>query len=264
MTLNFLICAFANRTYANNSELTAEDARLRSELAAAGLSIRSLDLIIKKAKTDHYTKDFVAIVDYSLPSDRRRFFLINLKEKTFQTFPVSHATGSGTIAAESFTNTEFRLKSSLGFMSTKLHSGKFGNALRMVGLSASNTRINKQASTGPILIHGAEYVSEAHGNKFGHLGRSFGCFAVPYENIQEIAAKLGENALVLSYHDQLWDESQKNPFADVGRTSSAPKTEWEDQENLNGQNGGAPGVYSKTYLGSRPRGRANAVGRPVN
>lgn len=185
------------------------------------------------------------VKNHHLDSLQERFFLINLKTQKFKVFHVTHAINSGDVMAESFTNTPFRLKSSLGFMRTVAHSGKFGKALRLYSLSPSNTRLTIQAERGPILIHGAEYAGLAYLKKFGRLGRSYGCFTVSYDHIGEVLNELGSDALVLSYNDAWWEESQRNPTVDLGHVSAPKATEWETQENLNGQRKGPPGTYLK-------------------
>lgn len=213
-----------------------------------GLSPRSLDLMLAKMQEQHYTKKYVVIVDYTLPSNIPRFFLIDWANQMFWKYYVSHAVDSGGLYAESFTNTPWSLRSSLGFMRTKLHRGKFGKSLKLFGVSASTTRVTAQAATGPILIHGAEYASREFLQKYGRLGRSYGCVTVSYEDIPEIYAALGADALVLAYNDRFWDQSQAEPNRDLGTGQSPPAEKWEIQENENGLNLGGAGYYRRTYL----------------
>jgi hypothetical protein len=249
----FLIPAILTAVTVIQSSQGQTDDPLRAQLQASGLSPRSYDLMMEKVQSTHYAKDYVAIADYTLPSSQSRFFLIDLKNKSFKAFPVSHATGSGGLYADTFTNVPFRLKSSLGFMKTGLHTGKFGKSLILTGISPSNTRINLQPD-GPILIHGAEYASDEYLKQYGFRGRSYGCFAVPYDHIGEISESLGGDALVLAYHDRLWDEAQRmhvgDDVVDANSASHGPTpkaTSWEVEENLNGQNHGRIGFYQQKF-----------------
>ncbi|MEI6857786.1 murein L,D-transpeptidase catalytic domain-containing protein [Psychrilyobacter sp.] len=68
------------------------------------------------------------------------------------------------------------LQSSVGFFKTSTtYTGKNGYSMRLDGLEKW---INDNAMRRNIVIHGAKYATKAYINKYGRLGRSWGCPAV--------------------------------------------------------------------------------------
>ena len=115
---------------------------------------------------------FLAIADFSLHSNSRRLFLVNLITGEVQTHFVAHGKNSDSDAdgwANAFSNTPDSLQSSLGgYMVSETYSGKHGYSVRMDGLQKTNSNARKRA----IVMHSASYVNT---NK---VGRSFGCPAI--------------------------------------------------------------------------------------
>ncbi len=81
--------------------------------------------------------DFIlTIIDYSKPSNSRRFFVIDISErKILYKSLVAHGRNSGMRYASSFSNNKSSYKSSIGFFLTdKTYYGKHGFSLRLDGL----------------------------------------------------------------------------------------------------------------------------------
>ncbi len=123
-------------------------------------------------------KHIISIIDYSQPSNLNRFFVIDLENrKLLYKCMVAHGRNSGDIITNSFSNDPESLKSCLGFFLTaETYYGKNGYSLSLDGLEPG---INDNARMRAIVIHGADYVSGDFISKYGRIGRSWGCPALP-------------------------------------------------------------------------------------
>lgn len=152
-------------------------------------------------------KDLITIIDYSLPSSEKRLFVINLENKNllFKCL-VAHGKNSGENFAVSFSNDTRSLKSSLGFFVTgETYNGENGYSLKLDGLEKN---INDNARTREIVIHGADYVSEKFVSRYGRLGRSWGCLAVPPEILRELVDKISNGSCLFIYaNDKSYKEN---------------------------------------------------------
>jgi hypothetical protein len=128
---------------------------------------------------------YLTIADFSKPSSEERLFVIDmlLEQIVIKTL-VAHGRNSGTLFANSFSNKNESLQSSLGFYLTgNAYVGKHGSSLELNGVEEG---INDQAKNRAIVIHGADYVSNEFIKQQGYIGRSLGCPAVPNNKIMEI------------------------------------------------------------------------------
>jgi hypothetical protein len=140
--------------------------------------------------------DAVALVDFSLPSWRRRLHLVDMKAAQTDSFLVAHGRGSDpahTGWLKSFSNALGSNATSFGaYRTADFYDGKYGRSMRLIGLDAENSNAEARA----IVIHPAWYVGEEMLQKYGKLGRSEGCFALSEAEIDVIFERLGPGRLL--------------------------------------------------------------------
>lgn len=140
----------------------------------------------------------LSIVDFSLPSDKKRLFVIDLlKGKLLFNTYVAHGRNSGETMATSFSNDLQSNKSSLGFYVTgKTYRGEHGYSLRLNGMESG---INDNAYNRNIVIHGASYVNAKVVARQGAIGRSLGCPALPQGLHKAIIQKIRNGSCLFLY-----------------------------------------------------------------
>lgn len=145
-------------------------------------------------------KNIITIIDFSKPSTEERFLVIDLEnKKILYKCLVAHGKNTGENYAKEFSNKPGSLMSSLGFYLTgKTYSGENGYSMRLEGLEKG---INDKAGEREIVIHGAAYVSKEFINKYGRLGRSWGCPALPKEVSKEIIDLISGGSCLFIYGD---------------------------------------------------------------
>lgn len=172
-------------------------------LSAAGLSRQVFEFammgfkkILESGKIDN--DRIISIIDFSKPSSQKRLFIIDLKEQKllFKTY-VAHGMNSGKEMATYFSNTPESNKSSLGFYTTAdTYIGKHGYSLHLNGLEKG---FNDKAYERDIVIHAADYVSEAVIRSAGYAGRSWGCPAVPQKLSKPIIDQIKNGTCLFIY-----------------------------------------------------------------
>jgi hypothetical protein len=142
--------------------------------------------------------EVITIIDFSLPSDKERLWVLDLiHEKVLFRCLVSHGRNSGELMAENFSNIPGSCASSPGFYTTgETYIGKHGLSLTLDGREMG---INDKARARTIVIHGADYVSADFIRKYGRLGRSFGCPAVPEELSKKIIQTIKGGSCLFIY-----------------------------------------------------------------
>lgn len=148
----------------------------------------------------------ISIVDFSLPSNKKRLFIIDLKNyKVLFNTLVAHGRNTGLEWATSFSNQNETFKSSPGFYVTRgTYDGKNGYSLKLEGMERG---INDKAYERGIVIHGAPYVNDALANTRGFIGRSHGCPAVPVSVCKPIINTIKNGSCLFIYHPSYVDRS---------------------------------------------------------
>lgn len=161
-----------------------EDIYTIVKLAETGLAREVFQLAIKGLKKLDFNgklqnPNILTIADYSQSGNKKRFYVIDLihKKLLFNTY-VAHGRNTGEEYAKYFSNKEGSLKSSLGFYVTEqsVPGSHTGFALMINGVEKG---INDNAVKREIIIHAADYATENFIKKYGRLGRSLGCPALP-------------------------------------------------------------------------------------
>lgn len=140
----------------------------------------------------------VTLIDYSKPSNLIRLWVIDLeKDSVLFNSMVAHGRNSGEVLPTTFSNTPHSLMSSQGFFITgESYFGKHGYSLRLDGVESG---INDRARQRAIVIHPASYVSSDFIKKYGRLGRSWGCPALPPEESKSIIDLIKEKSCLYIY-----------------------------------------------------------------
>jgi hypothetical protein len=132
----------------------------------------------------------VAIADMTQPSTAKRLYVIDLDSKKLilRTY-VAHGQNTGDVEAKHFSNKMDSHQTSLGLyrVGSTIRSPKHGAALLLDGLDQP---LNGMARAREIIIHGADYVSEAFIAARGRLGRSWGCPAVSRADMPKVIESL--------------------------------------------------------------------------
>jgi len=202
LTIGFALLLFANSAAAETN--TARDLCR----AAPSISNRVVELALQAASCAERKLErdprYLAIIDYSRPSTERRFWLFDRRTgRLIAEELVAHGRNSGENFATRFSNDPGSHESSLGlFLASETYVGKHGYSLRLDGLEPG---FNDAARERAIVIHGADYVSDAFIRKQDRLGRSHGCPALPVASARKIIERLQGGAFVFSYYpDEDW------------------------------------------------------------
>ncbi|OGT38095.1 MAG: hypothetical protein A3F12_03130 [Gammaproteobacteria bacterium RIFCSPHIGHO2_12_FULL_38_14] len=164
----------------------------------------SLIAYVNAKKRGLVERPILTVIDYSKPSTEKRLWVfdINKGEELFNTW-VAHGKNSGSLEASSFSNNPGSLKSSIGvFVTEETYTGGKGYSLRLKGLEPG---VNDNAYRRDIVIHGAWYVSPNVAEKYGQIGRSWGCPAVPTQTVKPLINTIKDDTVVFAYYpDQSW------------------------------------------------------------
>jgi hypothetical protein len=141
----------------------------------------------------------LSICDFSQSSSQERMYVIDVRHRKllYRTF-VAHGINSGEEYASSFSNSDESCKSSLGFyVTSKTYYGSNGLSLKIEGVDKG---FNDHASRRNIVIHGAPYVSLRILHKYGVMGTTFGCPAIPSEMSSQIIPVVKNGSCFFIYY----------------------------------------------------------------
>jgi hypothetical protein len=136
--------------------------------------LKAAVLYFDKNKAKIKNQNYMTVIDYSMKSTKKRFFLINMKTGAVVAYHVAHGKGSDADHdgyAESFSNASGSNATSLGYyLTAETYNGGNGYSLKLDGQSSTNSNARARA----VVVHGASYVQESDVIQ----GRSWGCPAL--------------------------------------------------------------------------------------
>ena len=159
---------------------------------------------------DNSNNNLLVMVDYTKPSTKERLFIIDLRKKQLLISSlVTHGRGTGDLYATKFSNKNNSYSTSSGFYLTgNIYNGKHGESLVLYGLEKGK---NDNAKKRTIVMHSAYYANKAFAEKYGRLGRSKGCLALPTDLNSKII-NLISDGVVLYVHTN-FDENKEYDFS---------------------------------------------------
>ena len=188
---------------------------LTSNFNIAGINPQALKLgmnAYNKLKAEGKVNGhYLTIIDFSKPStDPNRLSVIDVNTQSIVMHGlVAHGKGSGNLNATKFSNQFGTDASSLGaYLTTTSFDGKHGLSLHLTGLEKG---INNNANARTIEIHPAAYVSESFIKQTGHIGRSWGCFAVNPEFSKKLINTIKNGTVLFAYAEP----ENHDPFVNV-------------------------------------------------
>ena len=144
-------------------------------------------------------RDRIGIVDFAQAAREPRFHHVDLASGDVVTHLVAHGRGSDPDRSgwvQRLSNQPDSNASSRGaYLTGPAYVGKHGKSRRLIGLDPDNDMAESRA----IVIHGANYVSEAMAAAQGLIGRSQGCFAFSEAAIDEVLERLGPGRLLFAW-----------------------------------------------------------------
>lgn len=143
--------------------------------------------------------NILTICDFSQSSSNQRMYVIDVRNRRmlYRTY-VAHGINSGEEFATSFSNKMESCKSSLGFYITSgTYMGVNGLSLRINGVDKG---FNNNARKRAIVIHGANYVSMKVVHKYGMMGTTFGCPAIPTDMTTQIIPVVKHGSCFFIYY----------------------------------------------------------------
>jgi len=188
----------------DTSKLSRNDLLFDSlKLGKQGLGRRAYEYAmlgynVLKAKGKLSNDRVLSIVDMSLPSGKKRLFIIDVKnfKLLFVTY-VAHGRNTGLDKSLYFSNEPESNKSSVGFYTTlSTYSGKHGYSMRLQGHEIG---FNSNALERDIVVHSADYVGESVVKSKGYVGRSLGCPALAPAIYKQIIDKIKHGTCLFIY-----------------------------------------------------------------
>lgn len=142
----------------NDSSISFGDTRYK---AAVNRLKQQAAAVKGYVKAHHFNTEYCFLVDMSIPSGKKRFFVYNLKKDSVENSSlVAHGWGSETPDSDQlqFSNTPNSCQTSLGkYKIGYSYKGTFGLAYKLYGLDNTNSKAFERA----IVLHSLSYVPDS-------------------------------------------------------------------------------------------------------
>lgn len=153
---------------------------------------------MERVRSHLWRTDVVGVADFSLPSSAPRLHFADLEKGQVRSFLVAHGKGSDPEHdgfLKLFSNDMGSNATSRGaFITYEWYVGKYGVSIRLGGVDGDNSNALDRA----IVIHPAWYANPDMLAKWGKLGRSDGCFAMPEADFNEALWHLSGGRLLFA------------------------------------------------------------------
>jgi hypothetical protein len=172
--LAFSPIALANHAPAIDQSKILKNAR---DLSPTALKFALKGYYWALKKGDVKNPDVLTVIDFSMPSNAKRMWVIDLKtSQVLMNLYTTHGKGSGMTYAKRFSNQRHTDESSLGTYETlNSYRGEHGYSERVKGLEKG---INDNAYRRAIVVHPAWYAKSSFIQHEHRAGRSWGCFGI--------------------------------------------------------------------------------------
>ncbi|MFV8226791.1 murein L,D-transpeptidase catalytic domain family protein [Christiangramia aquimixticola] len=182
-----------NKTESDNKITTEEKIDLlyktfssrNKTMPAISVFEKAMNGYMKLESEGKVANPLLTVIDFNLSSTQKRMWILNMdtQEVLFNSV-VAHGKNTGLEFAKKFSNKVNSHQSSLGFYVTgETYYGKNGLSLFIDGMEKG---INSNARKRYVVIHGADYAEPEFVKRYGRLGRSYGCPAVPNRIAKEL------------------------------------------------------------------------------
>lgn len=167
----------------------------------------------------------LTIIDYSKPSNQKRLWVFDLitMKLLYYTY-VSHGIASGALNTVSFSNRYNSKASSMGvYLTGESYYGREGLSMHLQGLERG---FNSNAMRRYLVMHGGWYVAENFIKKYGRPGRSWGCPALPYDEVKQVIDAIKDDTfLVIYYPSDDWLAQSKFLHCNMPPGLTVPETQ---------------------------------------
>ena len=227
-----VFCLFSHAQFSQELESHARDIYSRTGLRESEVPFdhffSGYQRFLRGKQEGTFSKALITYVNFSLPSNVPRLFSVDISNSNASLIYkeyVAHGVGSGSRAGDKlnpsrFTNGDGDKTSSLGFFKAGERGvgGKVGPYVAVDGLSGS--QFNSEARDREILIHSGSYVGASFAQKWGVLGESWGCFAIPEYKLDEVLSQFSGGTLLYAFQEEVFNPEVQGDLMGIASSNN--------------------------------------------